>query len=36
MKLAVIALFAVWPGLFRFGDWLLSWTDGDAAIQVVL
>ncbi|KAB5594582.1 Transmembrane protein [Ceratobasidium theobromae] len=35
MKLAVVLLFAVWPGLYRFGDWLLGWTDGDAAIQVV-
>ncbi|KAG8689852.1 hypothetical protein FRC11_000214 [Ceratobasidium sp. 423] len=35
MKLAVVALFAVWPGLFAVGDWLLSWTDGNASIQVV-
>ncbi|KAF8709451.1 vacuolar membrane protein [Rhizoctonia solani] len=35
MKLSVVALFAVWPGLFTIGDWLLSWTDGDASIQVV-
>lgn len=35
MKLAVVALFAVWPGLFQFGDWLLSWTSGSAALQVV-
>ncbi|EUC67433.1 vacuolar membrane protein [Rhizoctonia solani AG-3 Rhs1AP] len=35
MKVAVVLLFAVWPGLFAFGDWLLSWTDGDASLQVV-
>lgn len=36
MKLAVIALFSIWPGLFRIGDWLLSWTGGDAALQVIV
>ncbi|QRV87918.1 vacuolar membrane protein [Ceratobasidium sp. AG-Ba] len=36
MKLAVVALFAIWPGLFPIGDWLLSWTDGDAALQVIV
>ncbi|KAG9079565.1 hypothetical protein FRC06_007659 [Ceratobasidium sp. 370] len=36
MKLAVVGLFAIWPGLFRIGDWLLSWTSGNAALQVVV
>ncbi|KAJ1308490.1 hypothetical protein OPQ81_004194 [Rhizoctonia solani] len=35
MKLSVVALFAAWPGLFALGDWLLSWTDGNASVQVV-
>ena len=38
MKLLVVALFAVWPGISSIGDWLLSWTivgDGDS-VQVVL
>ncbi|KAL4076349.1 vacuolar membrane protein-domain-containing protein [Scleroderma citrinum] len=26
MKLLVIALFVVWPEIFKLGDWLLSWT----------
>ncbi|KAG9118301.1 hypothetical protein FRC07_007254 [Ceratobasidium sp. 392] len=36
MKVAVVGLFAAWPGLFRIGDWLLSWTDGNAALQVIV
>ena len=36
MKLLVIGLFAIWSGIFRFGDWLLSWTGGGDAIQVIL
>lgn len=36
MKVTVIALFAVWPGIFRIGDWLLSWTKGKDWIQVIL
>ena len=38
MKLLVLALLAVFPGLFEIGAWLLSWTqtgDGDA-LQVIL
>jgi hypothetical protein len=36
MKLVVVALFALWPGVFKIGEWLLSWLgDGDIA-QVVL
>ncbi|KAH7887363.1 vacuolar membrane protein-domain-containing protein [Phlebopus sp. FC_14] len=37
MKLLVVALFAVWPGVSKLGDWLLSWTsigDGEA-FQVI-
>lgn len=38
MKLFVLGLYAVIPGIFKFGEWLLSWTwtgDGDV-IQVIL
>ncbi|KAH8118640.1 vacuolar membrane protein-domain-containing protein [Phellopilus nigrolimitatus] len=35
MKVLVIGLFAVWPGIFKFGDWLLSWTGGGDAMQVI-
>ncbi len=38
MKLLVLALLAVFPGLFVIGAWLLSWTqtgEGDA-LQVIL
>ncbi|KAF9226867.1 hypothetical protein BS17DRAFT_776254 [Gyrodon lividus] len=37
MKLLVVALFAVWPGISAVGDWLLSWTsigDGES-FQVI-
>ncbi|RXW25423.1 hypothetical protein EST38_g410 [Candolleomyces aberdarensis] len=37
MKLAVILLLVLFPGIFKIGEWLLSWTwtgDGDA-LQVV-
>ncbi|KAG2343662.1 hypothetical protein BDR05DRAFT_883813 [Suillus weaverae] len=33
MKMLVVGLFTVWPGISKVGDWLLSWTaigDGDA------
>ena len=36
MKLAVIALFAIWPGIFRIGAWLLTWTGSSDAAQVIL
>jgi hypothetical protein len=36
MKVAVVILFAVWPGIFDIGEWLLSWTGTDETIQVVL
>lgn len=36
MKLVVLSLFALLPGIFQVGEWLLSWLrDGDAA-QVIL
>lgn len=38
MKLLVVGLFALYPGIFKIGEWLLSWTsstDGDA-VQVIL
>lgn len=39
MKLVVVALFALFPGIFLIGEWLLSWTevgkDSDN-IQIVL
>jgi len=38
MKLLVVGLFAVYPGIFKIGDWLLSWTrtgNGEDAIQVI-
>ncbi|KAG1734973.1 vacuolar membrane protein-domain-containing protein [Suillus lakei] len=33
MKMLVVGLFTVWPGISKVGDWLLSWTaigEGDA------
>jgi hypothetical protein len=38
MKLLVVGLFVLWSGIFKVGEWLLSWTytqDGDA-VQVIL
>jgi hypothetical protein len=37
MKLLVVGLFALFPGLFKVGEWLLSWTrTGDKdAVQVI-
>lgn len=38
MKFLVIGLLGLFPGLFKLGAWLLSWTwtgDGDA-VQVIL
>lgn len=37
MKMLVVGLFTVWPGISKVGDWLLSWTaigSGDA-FQIV-
>ena len=36
MKLSVIALFALWPGIFKMGEWLLSFLGTDEAAQVIL
>ena len=36
MKLLVVGLFAVWPGIVRIGTWLLSWTGGGDAVQVIV
>ncbi|KIM29573.1 hypothetical protein M408DRAFT_67938, partial [Serendipita vermifera MAFF 305830] len=36
MKVAVVVLFAVWPGLFDIGEWLLSWTGDNETVQVVV
>lgn len=36
MKLAVLGLFALWPGIFKIGEWLLSWLGNKDAAQVIL
>jgi hypothetical protein len=36
MKLLVIGLFAAWPGIFRVGQWLLSWTGDGSNFQIIL
>jgi hypothetical protein len=38
MKLLVVGLFALFPGIFRIGEWLLSWTrdGGGDVFQVIL
>lgn len=39
MKLLVVGLFALFPGIFKIGEWLLSWTktgDNEDALQVIL
>ena len=36
MKLVVILLFAIWPGIIGVGQWLLSWTGGGGSVQVIL
>ncbi|PCH40903.1 hypothetical protein WOLCODRAFT_117906 [Wolfiporia cocos MD-104 SS10] len=35
MKLLVVALFAVWPGIFKMGEWLLSFLGESDAVQVI-
>jgi len=35
MKLVVLGLFAIWPGIFKIGDWLLSWLGNKDAAQVI-
>ena len=36
MKLFVVALFAIWPGIFKVGEWLLSFLGTSDALQVIL
>lgn len=36
MKMLVVLLFTVWPSLIEAGQWLLSWTGGRDAIQIIL
>lgn len=36
MKLLVVALFALWPGIFKLGEWLLSFLGTSDAAQVIL
>lgn len=36
MKLIVVALFALWPGIFKIGEWLLSFLGTSDAAQVIL
>ena len=36
MKLLVVGLFAVWPGIFDVGEWLLSWTGESDGLQIIL
>jgi len=36
MKLVVVGLFALWPGILKVGEWLLSWLGNGDAAQVVL
>ncbi|PCH40899.1 hypothetical protein WOLCODRAFT_99513 [Wolfiporia cocos MD-104 SS10] len=35
MKLLAVALFAVWPGTFKMGEWLLSFLGESDAVQVI-
>ncbi|KAI5286501.1 hypothetical protein KEM52_001974 [Ascosphaera acerosa] len=34
MKSCVVALIHFVPGIVAFGDWLLSWTEGNTAVQI--
>lgn len=36
MKLVVVILFAIWPGIFDIGEWLLSWTGSSDWAQVTV
>lgn len=36
MKLTVLGLFALWPGIFKIGEWLLSWLGDGDGVQVIL
>ncbi|KAF8514887.1 vacuolar membrane protein-domain-containing protein [Hysterangium stoloniferum] len=35
MKLLVVGLFAVWPGIFNIAEFLLSWTDNNIKLRVI-
>ncbi|KAL6309836.1 vacuolar membrane protein-domain-containing protein [Sparassis latifolia] len=35
MKLLVVALFAAWPGIFKVGEWLLTFLGPSDAVQVI-
>lgn len=35
MKLLVVGLFALWPGIFKLGEWLLSWLGDKDVAQVI-
>jgi len=35
MKLVVVGLFAIWPGISKIGEWLLSWLGNGDAAQVI-
>ncbi|EIM87847.1 uncharacterized protein STEHIDRAFT_76464 [Stereum hirsutum FP-91666 SS1] len=35
MKILVLILFALFPGIFKLGDWLLSWLGHGDAVQVI-
>lgn len=36
MKLLVVALFILWPGIFKLGEWLLTFLGPSDAAQVIL
>ena len=36
MKLLVVGLFALWPGIFKVGEWLLSFLGTNDVLQVIL
>ncbi|KDQ64450.1 hypothetical protein JAAARDRAFT_28080 [Jaapia argillacea MUCL 33604] len=35
MKIVVVGLFALWPGIVEVGAWLLSWLGSENAVQVI-
>ena len=36
MKLLVVGVFALWPGILSIGEWLLKWTGTNEDVQVIL
>ena len=36
MKLMVVGVFALWPGIISIGEWLLKWTGTNEDVQVIL